>query len=415
MLATIGSTHLIGRRRKAGALLAGGLTLALAASGCGGADEVASGGAPGVDTAKKTVNVGGWTIASGAFAGQAAAGRGAETCIAAANEAGGVNGWKFNIKLNDTAGVPTRALQETKNAVEGGQVFSIVWGPGTSSNQSVMPYILGKTMPYQPGMSGDTLLGKDLKNVFPMIPAYSRLGYHLADYAMGDLKGKRIALIFENSGIGQDVQKTLKAYVQSKGGELVAEVPTAADDSDFTPMAIALKKANPDVVINHAGPTALVKTKAALMASGLNVPWVSGYYVASDAVVDLDPATMDGVYFQSYLVPFFSDDPVAAKFREDMKKFAPETKADIQSINGYASCQIFVEGFKAMTDNGGEVTQENLIKAFQAIGTKQIGVNGAITYTPTEHLGNNSAFMVQWKKTGGWSVVQDAKPLPTAP
>jgi ABC-type branched-subunit amino acid transport system substrate-binding protein len=387
----------------------------LVAAGCGGADEAASGGAPGVDTAAKTVNVGGWTIASGAFAGQAAAGRGAETCINSANDAGGVNGWKFNIKLNDTAGVPTRALQETKNQVEGGQMFSIVWGPGTSSNQSVMPYIQGKTMPYQPGMSGDSLLGKDYKNVFPMIPAYSRLGYHLADYAMGTLKGKNVALIYENSGIGQDVQKTLKAYVEAKGGKLVVEVPTAPDDSDFTPMAIALKNANPDVVINHAGPTALVKTKAALMAGGINVPWVSGYYVASDAVVKLDPAAMDGVYFQSYLVPFFSDDPNAVKFRDDMKKFAPDTNADIQSINGYASCQIFLEAFKGMTDNNGEVTQENLIKAFEAIGTKQIGVNGAITFTPEEHLGNNAAFMVQWKKDGGWAVVQDAQPLPTAP
>ena len=29
-----------------------------------------------------------------------------------------------------------------------------------------------------------------------------------------------------------------------------------------------------------------------------------------------------------------------------MKNYEPSTKADIQSINGYASCQIFLEGFK---------------------------------------------------------------------
>jgi ABC-type branched-subunit amino acid transport system substrate-binding protein len=142
---------------------------------------------------------------------------------------------------------------------------------------------------------------------------------------------------------------------------------------------------------------------------------VSGYYVASDAVVELDPAAMDGTYFQSYLVPFFSDDPAAVKFREDMKTYKPDTKADIQSINGYASCQIFLDAFKSMTDNGGQPTQAGLIKSFEAIGTKRIGVNGAIKYTPKEHLGNDAAYIMQWKKQGGWSVVQDARPLPSAP
>src|SRR5262245_59120249 len=112
-----------------------GLVLACALAACRGA-EVGDGaaGAPGVDAEAKTVELGGWNIASGSFAGQAAAGYGAEACIDSANAGGGVNGWTFDLTLNDTAGEPTRALQETKAEVEGGTHFAMIWAPGTSSN-----------------------------------------------------------------------------------------------------------------------------------------------------------------------------------------------------------------------------------------------------------------------------------------
>ncbi|WP_028653529.1 ABC transporter substrate-binding protein [Nocardioides halotolerans] len=380
--------------------------------GGGGGGSAGGSAAPGVDTKSKTVTVGAWRLASGPFASQNQTSQAVEACLKASNDAGGVNGWKFEFKANDTAGDPTRALQETRSLVEGKSVFALLWGPGSPSNQAVLPYVEKSGTPYHPGMSGDPFVGHFYDNIYPTIPPYSYQAMFLAKYAVETLGAERIGLLYQNDDVGQSSHDAMKDYVESLGAELVADVPQTGTDTDYTPMGNKLAEANPDAVIAWGYPTALVKGKAATMAAGVDVPWLGAYFNASDDVMKLDPATLDGTYFNYYLEPFFADTPEIKAYQDALKKYFPDVAPSGLPLNGYAACQVFLAGFEKMTEDGDAPTQDAYMKALDSLGSTQVGVIPQLEYTDKAHNGPTQSYVIQWKD-GAWSVVQDAADMPT--
>jgi branched-chain amino acid transport system substrate-binding protein len=407
------------QRSKTAAYLAAVTTVALALAGCAAGGEESGGGgtaatAPGVDTSTKTVTLGGWRLASGAFASQNQTSQAVEACLKAANDAGGVNGWKFEYIANDTGGDPTRALQEVKNLVDAQKIFAILWGPGTPSNNAVLPYVEQSGIPYHPGMSGDPFVGKTYKNIFPTIPPYSYQAMYMAQYAVEKMGAKKVALLYQNDDVGQSVHAAMNAYVTSLGATLVADVPHAGTDTDYTPMAQKISGTQPDAVIAWGYPTALIKTKAATQGLGLDVPWFGAYFNATDSLIKLDPKAAEGLYFNYYLTPFFADTPATNAFKAAMTKYFPDVPPSGLPLNGYAACEVFVEAFKEMTKDGGTPSWESYISTLNGFNTKQVGVVPGVTYTAEQHTGPGKSYMIQWKG-GTWTQVADATDMPTGP
>ena len=405
--------------------------LALVASACGGddgeeTDNAASGGSggetssedvdPGIDVENKVITVGGWRLASGAFASQNETSQAVEAALLAANEAGGINGWTFEYTASDTGGDPTRALSEVRRLVENDEVFALIWGPGSPSNQPVIPYLADKPeVPYIPGMSGDPFKTDFYENMFPTIPPYSDMAMTLAKYAVEELDAQTLGLAFQDDAVGQDVQAAMADYVESIGAELVVEVPFAGTDTDFTPVGQRIAEAEPDAVIQWGFPAPLVQAKAATMAQGHDVPWLGPYFSADDAVVGLDPAAMDGTYFNYYLTPVFqTDDPEIAAFREAMTEHFPDATGGGLALNGYAAGQVFLEGIRQITEDDAVPTREALMEAWETFENQAVGVIPALSYSEDEHRGPVQSYIVQWSG-GEWSVVSEPIDHPTGP
>jgi ABC-type branched-subunit amino acid transport system substrate-binding protein len=371
---------------------------------------------PGIDVDNKVVTVGAWRLASGAFASQNETSQAVEAALLAANEAGGINGWTFEYTADDTGGDPTRALAEVRRLVENDEVFALIWGPGSPSNQPVLPYLQeNPEVPYIPGMSADPFKEQFYENIFPTIPPYSDMAMLLAKYAIEDLGAQKIALVYQDDAVGQDVQKAMGAYVESIGGELVAEVPFAGADTDFTPVGQRIAEAQPDAVVQWGYPAPLVQAKAATMAQGVDVPWFGPYFSADDAVVGLDPAAMDGAYFNYYLTPVFeTEDPEIVAFREAMTTNFPDATGGGLALNGYAAGQVFLAAFEEITADGQVPTREALMDAWESWDTKQVGVVPAITYNGEQHRGPTQSYIIQWVD-GGWQIVSEPLDHPTGP
>ncbi|TDB95476.1 ABC transporter substrate-binding protein [Actinomadura sp. 7K534] len=402
------------KRARSWGFLAAVTTVAVTLTGCaaGGGESGGDAAAPGVDDSTKTVTLGGWRLASGAYASQNQTTQAVEACLKASNDAGGVNGWKFEYTANDTGGDPTRALQEVKSLVDTKKAFALLWGPGTPSNNAVLPYVKQTGVPYFPGMSGDPFVGEVVENVFPTIPPYSYQAMYMAQHAIQEMDAKKIALLYQNDDVGQSVHEVMAGFVKSKGAELVADVPHTATDTDYTSMSQKIAKAEPDAVIAWGYPNALVKTKAGVMGAGVDVPWFAAYYNANEDVVKLDPKTVEGTYFNYYLTPFFADTPAVEGFKNAMKKYYPDVPPSGLPLNGYASCQVFLEAFKEMTKDGAQPTWDGLFKALNGFEARQVGVVPSVTYSADKHTGPNKSYLIQIKD-GDWKQVADATEMPT--
>jgi ABC-type branched-subunit amino acid transport system substrate-binding protein len=404
-----------------GLMVAGLAAAALVAAGCGGGGSGSdsatgsSGGSkadPGVDTSSKTITVGGWQIASGPNAGFVATTNAVKALFSQENAKGGVNGWKIKYMAPDDGGDPARALQEVKNQITGNQVFALVWGPGSPENQQVVPYVAQTDVPYvPPGESGDPYVGKSYKNIFPSIPPYSSQAVFLAQYAIKSLHAKNIALAYEDDAVGQPVQKRFKAAVEAMGGKVVAEVPFAASDTDLTAAGQKVASSKPDVVVSWGTGQPTIKAKQAAMNAGLNVPWMTSYFNADPGVVGLDKKVAEGLYFNYYLQPFFSDAPSVKEFQAAMAKYQSKTTAGGLALNGWAGAQIFVEALREITAGGKTPTRAALIDALNNFGEKEIGVLPGVNYTQNSHRGGSQSYVLQWKN-GAFKVVTGPSPLP---
>lgn len=423
-------------RPKTGAAIAMGLSaLALAACGSssssnsstsgGGAGSTSSAAAsasasssagpasPGVDTATKTITVGGWEIASGPNASFVATTNAVKALFAMWNAKGGVNGWKIKYLAPDDGGNPTRALQIVKSQVEQKQVFALVWGPGSPENQEVVPFVAQQTsLPYMPpGESGDPYIGKSYPNIFPTIPPYSAQAVFMAQYAIQHLGAKKIALAYEDDAVGQPVQQRFKDAVTKLGAQVVAEESYQATDVDLSAVGQKLAQAKPDVVINWgtAGPT--VKAKQAAMADGLNVPWFNPYFLADPAVIALNKSVMEGTYYDYYLEPFYAKTPDVTEFKQAMAKYEPGTDAGGLALNGWAGAAVFVAALQDVTTGGKAPTQSALLDTLNHFGTRKVGVLPSVHYSPTSHTGGNEAYVIQYKN-GAFGTVAGPSPLP---
>lgn len=369
---------------------------------------------PGIDTGTKTVTVGGWQIATGPNASFVATTNAVKALFEYWNTRGGVNGWKIKYVAPETGGDPARSLQEIRNQIEGNQIFAVVWGPGSPANQQVVPYVAQSGVPYvPPGESGDPYVGKTYKNIFPTIPPYSAQAIFMAEWAIKNLKAKRIALAYEADAVGQPVKDKFRAYLKKSHPtvKVVAEAAYQITDTDLSAVGRVLAQSKPDVVVNWgtAGPT--VKSKQAAMAAGLNVPWFAPYFLADPGVIKLDPTTMDGVYFNYYARPFYSKDKYVQAFLNAMKRYQPNTIAGGLALNGWAGASVFIEALKLITAKNAVPTRANLIKALNTFDNKKIGVLPGVTYTPTAKSGASSSFLIRYKD-GSFRTVGNAQTLP---
>lgn len=373
---------------------------ALVATAQSGASPARSAADPGVDVASKTITVGGWQIASGPNASFVATTNAVKALFALYNSKGGVNGWKINYVTPDDGGDPTRALQAVRNQVEGNQIFAVVWGPGSPENAQVLPYLAQTGVPYvPPGNSGDQYIGQNYKNIYPFIPPYSAMALYMADYAIKHLHAKKIALAYENDAVGQPVHDKFEPYITAhyKGVKVVSQVSYLASDTDLTAVGRTIAASKPDVVIDWGTAGATVKSKAATMANGVNVPWFAPYFLADPSVIKLDLNATDGIYFNYYLRPFYSADKYAVEYRAAMKQFQPGTAAGGLALNGWAGGAVFVQALKQITTKGKVPTRDALFAALNSFKNKQIGVIPGITYSANAKIGVSSSYLIRFK------------------
>jgi branched-chain amino acid transport system substrate-binding protein len=388
------------------ALMVGALLMALAIAGCGSSSTGGTGGQadPGINIKAKTITLGGWETASGPDASFKTVTDAVNAYFQMANAKDMLHGWKIRYLKPDDGGDPARALQIVRNQVETNQIFAMTYSPGTTENLQVVPYIRTTGVPYvAPGQAGDTYVGVFYKNIFPYSASYAQQAAYLAQYAIQKLGDKRIALVYENDGIGQPVQQRFKSMVTALGGQVVAEVPFATTDTDMTPVGQKLAAARPDVVVQWGVGGGIIQQKEAATASGLNVPWLTAAFNADPAIVKLDPSVMEGVYFCNWLRPIQSGGPDIKDFQAAMAKYAPGSEAGDLALNGWAGAGIMVEALEELTANGHTPTRAGLIAELNSWGERQVGVVPGVDYTPTVHSPSGKAWMEQDK--GGKFVV----------
>ncbi len=284
------------------------------------------------------------------------------------NAKGGVLGRKIELLIEDDQSRPDISAALARKLVDQGAVFilSVSLSPATQQQQTVT--MEAKTPQMTPMNSADYLTTQ-LDN--PYFWQTGPLGSVQIATLLAHARSKnfkRVALITDNSELGQAIAKAFKGTLEKAGIQIVAEEVVARGATTAMPQMQKLRAANPEAMFLAGVLTAEnVLIFRAYKELGVKFPIHSSYNLSVPIYETVAKGLIDGITFVDAYDP---DKPEVKAFVAAYKK---GTGKDPQNLHGYG-----YDGINLVADairRAGSTDKEKIRAAMQQ--TDYAGVMGA--------------------------------------
>jgi branched-chain amino acid transport system substrate-binding protein len=284
------------------------------------------------------------------------------------NKAGGVLGRRLELLIEDDQGRPDISAAMARKLVDAGAVFilSITLTPATQQQQNVT--LEAKTPQMTPMNSGDTLTTQ-LQN--PYFWQTGPLGSIQIATLLSHARAKqlkRVALISDNSDLGQLLAKFFRAGLEKSGIQVVTEevVPRGATSAE--PQMQKIRAANPDAMFMAGVLTPEnVLILRAYRQMGLKFPIHSSYNLSVPQYMSVAKGLLSGITFVDAYDPEKSE---VKKFEADYRKATGKLPYNIHGY-GYDGIRMVAEAIR----RAGSTDKEKIRAAMQSLSFS--GVMGA--------------------------------------
>ena len=284
------------------------------------------------------------------------------------NKAGGVLGRRLELLVEDDQGRPDISAAMARKLVDAGAVFilSITLTPATQQQQNVT--LEAKTPQMTPMNSGDTLTTQ-LQN--PYFWQTGPLGSIQIATLLSHARAKqlkRVALISDNSDLGQLLAKFFRSGLEKSGIQVVTEevVPRGATSAE--PQMQKIRAANPDAMFMAGVLTPEnVLILRAYRQMGLKFPIHSSYNLSVPQYMSVAKGLLNGITFVDAYDPEKSE---VKKFEADYRKATGKLPYNIHGY-GYDGIRMVAEAIR----RAGSTDKEKIRAAMQSLSFS--GVMGA--------------------------------------
>ena len=256
--------------------------------------------------------------------------QGAVYAVKELNAKGGLLGRQVELLVEDDQGKPDVSATAARKLVDSGAAFilSVSLTPATQQAQSVT--LETKTPHMTPSNSGDTLTTQIVNaNFWQTGPLASTQIATLLSYARNK-NYKRVALITDNSDLGQLTNRFFKAGLEKSGMQIVSEEVVPGGSTTADPQMQKVRAANPDALFMTG---VLTPENALILRSyrqlGLKTPVLGNYNLSIPVYSSIAKGLLDGVVF----VDAF--DPAKAETKRFIDAFKKDTGNEPYNLNGY--------------------------------------------------------------------------------
>ena len=376
-------THLTRRARgRALSLLTVLTIIATFVSACGTSGGGGIKAGPGVDTAKKVINLGILTPLSGPVAAPIGIPltKGIETYFKAVNASGGVDGYTINLVEKDSKYDPQTQVQ-MYNQIHN-QVLMLAESLGSPTTQAIVSLSERDKMLVS-AATLDSILARQQYMIMIGTPyrlqVENGLEYATKAAAQLGVSNPKIGIISQDDAYGQDgltgYQEALGCYTNLSD---VARATYEATDTSFVAQVTKMKQAGAQFVVLTAIPTAAGAIIGTAAAMGYFPRWILNSPAWLNAFVGSNGPQFDQLLEKSVWVvaqgASWGDrsQPGMAEMMDNIQKYAPDQKPDGYFQFGYAEAKVTYAILKKAADNG-DLTREGLLKAFNQLGSVSLG------------------------------------------
>ena len=321
------------------------------------------------------------------------------------NDAGGINGRKLKVIIEDQAYQVPKAVQACNKLINRDKVFAFVAPLGTPMNNACFKDQFAVGVP----------------NLFPLSAArsmyepYERLKFYGAasyvdqvrsgiDYFVKTKGKKAVCVMYQDTDFGKEVLEGAEQQTKKLGIKIVETTAHKPTDQDFTAPITKLRSAGCDLIVMGT----IVRDSIVPYTTARKAGWNDVDFLGSAAVYDLVVGAaqgMEGFYGMGLTEMPYVDSGVASvkKFVEDYKKRF-NVDPNIGAVYGYVAADLTVQGLK---NAGKDLTLDSFIKGLEAIKNYKDIFNGPqVSFGPNIRQGANSSFLAQ-VKGGKWTRVTE--------
>jgi branched-chain amino acid transport system substrate-binding protein len=321
------------------------------------------------------------------------------------NTAGGVNGAKIDLIIEDDESDAAKAVAALNKLIKVDKVTAIIGGTGTTPTMAMKPISAKEKIPQIALVAGNQVTKGDYKWIFRTAHNETYVFEKAIDYLSKTVKVKKLAILHDSNAYGQGGADTIKAIAPGKGMTIVATEKYDSTATDVTTQLTTIKAANPDCLIiwgTNPVPAVAVKNMKQL---GMNIPVLGSQGIANAKFIELAGDAANGVVFPAGYILVPSAVPANSPQKPIIDTFVKEYKAKYgaapNSFAGHAwdAFHILMKAIeKGGSDKAKIRTEIEKVKGFA-------GVDGIFDYSATNHDGLDTNDLVIIKiENGKWTL-----------
>lgn len=324
------------------------------------------------------------------------------------NAAGGINGHKLVLHIEDDQSDNTRAVNAVKKLIKKYNVCAII-GPSTSGcSMAVVPVVQEAGIPLISCAGAAVIVTpvEERKWVFKVPQKDSDCVKRIYDHMTA--KGiKNVGIITDTTGFGSAGRDQLKTIAKEYGITVVADETYAPTDTDMTAQLVKVKNAGAQAVINWSIVPGQSIVPQNMKQLNITFPLYQSHGFANIKYAQAAGAAAEGLIFPAgrlMAVDTVADDNPQKKILAAYKAaYEKNFKDQVSTFGGHAydSLWILANAIKKVGDDPAKIRDEIEKTSF-------VGTAGVFQFSPADHCGlDKTAFEMLTVKNGKFVVLSE--------
>ncbi len=268
------------------------------------------------------------------------------------NQAGGINGRRIDVVIEDDQGSPERAATVANKLVHLDNVVALIAGGASGSSLAAGPNAQAAQVPMISPSSTNPAVTQIGDYIFRACFLDAFQGEVMARFAVKSLNAKKAAIMLDyNSPYSRGLTEFFELSFTKLGGQVVSKQSYTQGDSDFRGQLSELKGTEPDVIYlpGYYGDVAIIAKQARQL--GLTQPLLGGDGWDAPELWSLAGDSINGSYISNH---YSVEDPSPAiqKFVQNYRMQSGNLMPDAHAALAYDAMRFLAEAIQRAGTNG---------------------------------------------------------------
>ena len=332
---------------------------------------------------------------------------GVQAAFREVNEQGGVHGRRLELVSLDDGYEPEAAIDNTRQLIEGEQVFALIGAVGTPTSRAAVPIAEDAGVPYIAPFTGSSFL-RDPKwsGVINLRSSYYQETEEIVARLTEDLGIERIAIMYQDDSFGREGFRGVRRALERRALSLVAVGVYPRNTKAVKTALLDLRSGQPQAVILVGTYQPVATLIAWARATNFTPIFATISFVGSKALArELGPAGTGVLVSQVVPFPTASEPAVVGSYHRALAAYAPKTEPSFVSFEGYLAGRLAIA---AIDSCGQAVSRSCLLDNLRRADV--IDLEGfKLRYGDGDNQGSDAVFLTILDSDGQYRPIRSLK------